>query len=432
MAQSHTRIGEYLKRIAGSDAADDKSFDPEHAVERLAPCSDPRPPRVPGASLLTPEAIARRWDLLDIPQCDRSPFLDEKTLAEAPQYSRNIENFIGTMRIPVGLAGPLRVNGLHAHGDYYVPLATTEGALVASYHRGALAVTDSGGCAALLLGESLGRAPGFIFDRLEQAGRFAAWVAGQFQALQEAAAATTSHGRLCDVQVTVEGNHVYLGLEFHTADAAGQNMVTLAADAVCKWVLAHAPVTPKRHFVEANLSGDKKASARSFLAVRGRKVSCEAVLPAEVVRDRLRTSAVAMVDYWRMSALGGVMSGTIGVHGHYANGLAALYIATGQDAACVSESAVGITRFEETPDGGLYAAVTLPNLIVGTVGGGVNLPGAALALRILGIPRDGGANALAEVACALALAGELSIIAALSAGHFAGAHRKRARGSLSE
>jgi hydroxymethylglutaryl-CoA reductase (NADPH) len=158
-------------------------------------------------------------------------------------------------------------------------------------------------------------------------------------------------------------------------------------------------------------------------------VSAEVVIPAALIEQYLHTSARAMADYTRMSMLGGVMSGSIGVHGHYANGLAALFIACGQDAACVAEAAVGITRLEPREDGSLYAAVTLPNLIVGTVGGGTHLPSQRACLDILGLAGAGHARAFAEVAAALALAGELSIIGALAAGHFTRAHQLLARGS---
>ena len=176
------------------------------------------------------------------------------------------------------------------------------------------------------------------------------------------------------------------------------------------------------------MSGDKKATTHSFMSVRGKKVSAEVVLPAGLVERRLHTTTARMLDYWRMSALGGVMTGSIGVHGHYANGLAALFIACGQDAACVAEAAVGVTRFEQTDDGSLYAAVTLPNMIVGTVGGGTSLPSQRACLDIMGLGGPGHARSLAEVAAALALAGELSIIGALTAGHFTQAHQKLARG----
>jgi hydroxymethylglutaryl-CoA reductase (NADPH) len=220
---------------------------------------------------------------------------------------------------------------------------------------------------------------------------------------------------------------VYLIFEFTTGDASGQNMVTIATQAICEYILAHAPVKARWSVVEANLSGDKKATTQSFMGVRGKKVSAEVRLPGDLVTRSLHVAPAALVDYWRMSAVGGVMSGSIGVHGHYANGLAALFIACGQDAACVAEAAVGVTRFELLEDGSLYAAVTLPNLIVGTVGGGTGLPSQRACLDILGLPGANSARALAEVCAALSLAGELSITGALAAGEFTGAHHRLAR-----
>jgi hydroxymethylglutaryl-CoA reductase (NADPH) len=253
-------------------------------------------------------------------------------------------------------------------------------------------------------------------------------VTGEVERCRAVAATTTRHGKLIDLRLTLEGNHVYLAFDFTTGDAAGQNMVTIATDAVVRDLLARSPVRPWQSFIEANFSGDKKASAASFLQVRGRKVCAEILLPAALVEKRLHTPVKVLEDYWRMSALGGVLSGTIGVQGHYSNGLAALYLATGQDVACVAESAVGITRFERRDDGALYAAVTLPNIIVGTVGGGTGLPSQQAALEIMGLAGAGKANALAEVTAALVLAGELSITGALAAGEFTRAHRKLARG----
>jgi hydroxymethylglutaryl-CoA reductase (NADPH) len=254
------------------------------------------------------------------------------------------------------------------------------------------------------------------------------WAMSALDTFRTIVASTTNHGRLADLQVTVEGNHVYLRFDFTTGDASGQNMVTVATDAVCRFIQENAPVRPLYSFVEANLSGDKKATTQSFTSVRGKKVSAEVVVPAALVKRRLHTPASSLIDYWRMSALGGVMSGSIGVQGHYANGLAALFIACGQDAACVAEAAVGVTRFELQEDGSLYAAVTLPNLIVGTVGGGTSLPSQRACLDILGLAGADSARAFAEVCAAMSLAGELSITGALAAGHFSRAHQRLARG----
>jgi hydroxymethylglutaryl-CoA reductase (NADPH) len=426
MSATHKETREHLQRIMGGASAD-------AIAARLAPKHHDSPPRVPGATHTDPAVVEKRWALLPHAAAAREAMADPATLAQHALYANNIENFIGTVKLPVGLAGPLRVNGITAQGDFYVPLATTEAALVASYHRGACLITLAGGATTVILSEGVSRAPAFAFGSLEHVGKFVIWCVSQIDAIRQAAEATTRFGKLLDLRFTVEGNHAYLLLEFTTGDAAGQNMVTIATQAACDHILAHCPVKPTYYFVEGNLSGDKKASAQSFQTVRGRKVSAEVRLPRPIVERHFHTTPEKMIDYWRMSAMGGVLSGTIGVQGHYANGLAALFIACGQDAACVSEAAVGVTRFELDPAAdSLYAAVTLPNLIVGTVGGGTGLPSQRGGLEILGLAGAGKARAFAEVCAALALAGELSIIAALSAHHFAQAHERRARGRKSE
>jgi hydroxymethylglutaryl-CoA reductase (NADPH) len=420
MPTDHRRVTDFLKQVvAGHQREDLARFKPRH---------DPAPPKVPGGSEVGEPVIAERWQLPSMPVAARAELADARTLEQRERYARNIENFIGTVKVPVGLAGPLRVNGLFAHGDFYVPLATTEAALVASYSRGAQLVTEAGGCTALVLNEGISRAPGFAFSTIVDASMFVIWATSALDDFRRVVETTTRHGKLVDLQITVEGNHVYLGFDFTTGDASGQNMVTIATEAICRYIKERSPIPPRYGFVEANLSGDKKATTHSFMSVRGKKVSAEVVVPADLVARRLHTSPAVMIDYWRMSALGGVMSGSIGVQGHYANGLAAVFIASGQDAACVAESAVGVTRFELTEGDALYAAVTLPNLIVGTVGGGTELPSQRACLDILGLAGADRARALAEVCAALSLAGELSITGALAAGDFARAHQRLARG----
>lgn len=398
----------------------------ETAAARLRPDLENLPHVPAGSAKVSRERALDLWQ-----ETGADPVLREILLAETGDdfscYQGNVENFIGLLQMPLGLAGPLRVNGLAAKGDYWVPLATTEAALVASYHRGCRVISAAGGCSAMVLYESLSRAPAFVFESAADACRFIVWAMSRFDDFQKTAGSTTSHGQLVDIGCTVEGNHVYLNFEFTTGDASGQNMVTLATQAICDVILAETPVPPLRYYVESNLSGDKKASARAFTSARGKKVTAEVKLTAELISKLLHTTPEAMADYWRMSAIGGVLSGTFGIQGHFANGLAALYLATGQDAACVAESATGVTRFEVTPDGGLYASVTLPGIMVGTVGGGTRLPTQNACLQLMGLAGDGKSRALAEVCGGLLLAGELSIIAALSAGHFSRAHRKLAR-----
>lgn len=421
MATHSRQAGHYLEQLLKSRTVQELEFD-------LSPKLHPASPRIPGGCRMTPAALAKRWSVLRASPQSQAALVDATTLEQMECYRCHIENFIGTVKVPVGVAGPLRVNGLFAQGDYYIPLATTEAALVASYSRGAQLITKAGGCTAMVLNEGVSRAPGFAFRNLQEVGKFLMWAIAHQEQFKLVAEATTHHGKLSDLRMTVEGNHVYLDFQFFTGDAAGQNMVTIATQAICEYIREHSPIQPQYSFVEANLSGDKKASAQSFLSVRGKKVTAEVTLSSELVHHYLHATPQQLVDYWRMSAIGGTLTGTIGVQGHYANGLAALYLACGQDVACVAESAVGVTRFEMTDDHGLYASVTLPNLIVGTVGGGTSLPSQHACLEILGLAGSGHARAFAEVCAGLMLAGELSIIGALAADEFTRAHQRLARG----
>jgi hydroxymethylglutaryl-CoA reductase (NADPH) len=392
---------------------------------------DDHKPRVERADELTPQWVDRRWQQLDVSADARAALDDPQTRALMARYSRNIENFIGTAKVPVGLAGPLRVNGRHAVGEYYLPLATTEAALVASYSRGAQLITHAGGCNAAVTDDGVARAPGFAFADLPEALAFAKWLETQHGALRQVAAATTRYGKLVRIDVRVEGNHAYVTCSFSTGDAAGQNMATIATAALCRYIVEHAPVTPRYHFVEANFSSDKKATHMSLLGVRGRRATADIELPRALVQERFHADVERIAEYWRMGVVGTAMSGSIGIQGHYANGLAALFIACGQDAACVAEAAIGISRLEATPAGDLYASVMLPNLIVGTVGGGTGLPTQSACLEILGLRGPNTANAFAEVCAGLCLAGELSITSALCADEFTQAHQRLARGDAS-
>jgi hydroxymethylglutaryl-CoA reductase (NADPH) len=259
--------------------------------------------------------------------------------------------------------------------------------------------------------------------------RFATWLAAERAAFEQITASSSRFTRLDSMRTVIEANHVYVLLGFHTGDAAGQNMVTIAAQGIMRYIRESSPVTSRHAWVEANLSGDKKATTMSLLLGRGRTATAEVTVPARLVEARLRTTAKDMEAYFRTSAIGGVISGAIGVQGHYANGLAALFLACGQDVACVAESAVGITRLEARPDGSLYASVTLPNLVVGTVGGGTGLPSQRACLDLLELSGPGSANAFAELCAAVALAGELSIVGAIVADEFTRAHTTFARGT---
>lgn len=351
----------------------------------------------------------------------------EQKFTDVESLQGNIENYIGMSMIPTGIVGPLNVVGTVAKGDFYVPLATSEGALIASYDRGARASRMAGGITSICLVEGVQRSPVFKFKDLADLGQFLMWVLPQLEKYKEITAQNSRYAQLVDMRSNIEGNHLILTFEYLTGDAAGQNMVTICTDAICKYIVENSPMKPIFWFIESNYSGDKKATALSFTTVRGKKVAAEVVIPKNIVESVLKTNSQAMVDYWQSSTLGVIQSGAIGAQGHVANGLCALFIATGQDVACIAEAAVGITRMEITDDGGLYASVTLPNLIVGTVGGGTGLPTQRECLELMDCYGPGNARKFAEVCGALALAGELSIAAALSAGHFSAAHKKFGR-----
>lgn len=351
----------------------------------------------------------------------------KKALSDFSVMEGNIENYIGMSQVPTGIMGPVKVLGTHAEGDFYVPLATSEGALVASYHRGAKACYLAGGATSICLVEGVQRSPLFKFKHIGDLGLFLSWVLNHYEDYKRITSEKSRFAQLLDIKSNIEGNHLILIFEFHTGDASGQNMVTICTDAICHFIVENAPVKPEMWFIEGNYSGDKKATALSFTNVRGKKVSTEVKLSEKIVNEVLKTTPKAMHEYWRSSTIGVIQSGAVGAQGHYANGLTALFIATGQDAACVAEAATGITRMELCDDGSLYASVTLPNLIVGTVGGGTSLPTQRECLELMDCYGEGKARKFAEICGAVVLAGELSIAAALSAGHFASAHQNLGR-----
>jgi len=343
---------------------------------------------------------------------------------------RNIENVIGAVQIPVGVAGPLLVRGDYANGYFYVPLATTEGALVASVNRGAKFVTESGGVRVKVLKDGMARAPLFRLPSLVDAVEFVEWVTQHFDELKKAAESTTRHGRLKEVQPFIVGNYVWLRLVFSTGDAMGMNMATIASEAVAKYVQQH---FPKARLValSGNMCVDKKANAVNFLLGRGKTVTAEAVVKREVL-ERLGITAEDVHEVnVRKNLIGSALAHSYGFNAHFANIVAAIFIATGQDVAQVVESSMGITSTEPR-DEGLYISVSLPSLEVGTVGGGTGLPTQREALALLGVAGSGnppGTNALkfAEIIAAAVLAGELNLLIALARNELASAHQRLGR-----
>ncbi|MBO6517500.1 MAG: hydroxymethylglutaryl-CoA reductase [Bacteroidia bacterium] len=373
----------------------------------------------------TQASIAQRVEALG--PISTESLTQHNDLSDLDLLKGSIENFVGYTQVPTGIAGPIRVNGSEDQCDVFVPLATTEGALVASYHRGAKATLLSGGISTVCLTEGVKRSPLFGFETIELGIRFLMWVTQVKDEFKTIVSNTTGHGRLNDVQFNIEGNNIILTFEYLTGDASGQNMVTICTNAICQFLISNTPIQPKYWYVESNYSGDKKASTLSFTSVRGKKVTAECVVKEDVLEQVLKTSASAVSEYWRSSTVSVIQTGSIGAQGHFANGLTALFMATGQDVACVSEAAVGVTRMEKCNENDLYVSVTLPNLIVGTVGGGTKFPTQRECLAIMGCLGSGKARKYAEICAALLLCGELSIASALAEGHFTSAHQSLGR-----
>ena len=338
----------------------------------------------------------------------------------------NIEHFTGVAQVPLGIAGPLLVHGEHADGEFFVPLATTEGTLVASYNRGMKLLHAAGGVRTTICDDAMQRAPVFMFDSAREAREFGRWVAENFETIREQAETTTTVGRLRNIEQYPASRFLYLRFNFTTGDAAGQNMVTKATKAACDWILGQYPGI-RRHFLEANMATDKKASHMHLLHSRGKRVVAEATVPARLLQEFMKASAETLFQARLASHLGGFISGTTNNGAHSANAVTAIFIATGQDVANVSESAAGVVYAEVTPDGDYYYSITLPSLIVATHGGGTGLATQRECLEMMGCYGSGKVGKLAEIVAATVLCGELSLGSAITAGEWVSSHERYGR-----
>lgn len=342
-------------------------------------------------------------------------------------FKGNIENFIGMTQIPTGLTSALSINGQFAKGEFRIPLATTEGALVASYSRGAKASSLAGGIDTYIIEEGVQRSPAFIFQNTKQSIDFEKWVQRQMFIFNKLVSRVSNYAKIQKVSPQFQGNQLILSFQFYTGDAAGQNMVTICTQAIIEYIVQNSPIKIKRWYIESNFGGDKKATHNALLNVRGKKVIAEVILDKNIVKEVLKSSPENIFKYYQTHLLSSIQSGAIGSQGHFANGLAALFLATGQDVACVAEAANGILNMSITDEGNLYASICLPNLIVGTVGGGTHLPTQKECLKLIECIGPGHARKFSEICAALLLCGELSIGAAIAEGHFTDAHQRLGR-----
>lgn len=338
----------------------------------------------------------------------------------------NIESFTGVAQVPIGLAGPLQVNGEHAQGSFLIPLATTEGTLVASYSRGMKVLNLAGGVTCTVSEDAMQRAPVFIFQSAREARTFRDWVRDQYEQIRGAAEATSRVAKLTTVETYLANRFAFLRFDFTTGDAAGQNMVGRATFAACEWILAHAPGV-QRFFLESNVATDKKVSHVNVLRTRGKRVTAEATIPRQVLVDELRVLPESLAYHAGVANVGAFLSGATNNGLHAPNAITAMFIATGQDVANVTEGSAAVIYTELTPARDLYVSITLPSLIVATHGGGTGLATQRECLEILGCYGKGKVNKLAEIVAGVVLAGEISLAAAISSLEWVSAHERMGR-----
>jgi len=359
------------------------------------------------------------------------------TLDPVRASTRHAENFIGATQIPMGICGPLKVKGtwVSVEEDLHVPLATSEGALIASINRGCRALREAGGAVVRVEDVGITRAPVFRTLGIDDTRRFLDWVRENDSKIRQVAEATSNHLELLDIKSQTFGSSIYLRFRFRSGDAMGMNMATIACDRVVRDLIEPGTGIPCVA-LSGNYCVDKKPSAVNFLEGRGKRIYAEVVLDGEILERCLKSNSRSLVEVqYRKNLLGSIAAGSMGFNAHYANVLAAAFVAMGQDVAQVVEGAMGVTCIEPRGDDAVFASVYLPDVPLGVVGGGTALGPQKEALEVIGAvpdPENPGAGAmrLAEILGAMVLAGELSLLAAFTSGDLAGAHEQLGRGAI--
>ena len=339
------------------------------------------------------------------------------------EESVHCENLIGAVSIPLGVAGPLRMNGEKISKDTYIPLATTEGALVASVSRGAKVITEAGGAAACTEYVGVTRGPVFEVANIKEGRKLMAWIKDHHADLGEKAASTSGHLKLISIDPALNGKQVYLRISYDTQEAMGMNMATIATAHMASYIEEHTKA--RLLAVAGNYDTDKKPSWINFIKGRGYKVWADVTISQELVESHLHSSPEKIAHVVKQKCWGGsMMSGGMGFNAHFANIVAAFFLATGQDCAHVIEGSLGVTSAEVTEDGSLYFAIYAPSILLGTVGGGTNLKTQSQARSITQTQTS---QELAEVLAGALLAGELSLIASIAQNTLASSHQTLGR-----
>jgi len=339
-----------------------------------------------------------------------------------------IENHVGYMHLPLAIAGPLLIDGTYAKGEFYIPLCTLEGTLTMSMTRGLFLTHLSGGIKTNHIKQELSRSPIFIFKDIDKCIPFIEWVNQNFEILKREAESTTRYGKLLRIDKYPSQNSVILDFVYDTAEASGQNMVTIATHKACRYIIDNYKCESGfRYYIESNFNGDKNPAYKSLLLGRSHFVVASTLIEGRLLKRILRVTAKEYVDGWIQCTRGSTEAGIFGMNMHVANALTAIYLATGQDAASVVENAGGIISYEVRNSNDLFATITMPSITVGTVGGGTRLKQARKNLEMLGCTGKDSSKKLAEIVCACALALELSLGGAIVSDEFAFSHSKYGR-----
>jgi len=373
----------------------------------------------------TPEMASRRAAFIQETTGSKLDTVSNYTINPAVTNG-NIENFIGAAQVPIGVAGPLKMAGEYAQGDFYIPMATTEGTLVASYSRGMRVISECGGAKTTVVKHSMQRAPVFLFDNALEAREFGKWLNEHIEDLRGVVSAAVDVPELTEIEQYVVSNMLYTRFCYTTGDAAGQNMTGKATLYACEWVRANHPAKP-RYILSGNIDTDKKHSAMNMIQTRGKRVVAEFILKRDVARELLRIETEWLYKYRQIASVGTHLAGGAYSGAHAANGIAAMFIATGQDAANVAESHAGLNYGELLDNGDFYWSVTLPAMICATYGGGTGLQTQRECLEMMDCYGTGKADKLAEIIAAVVLAGDVSLSSAILAHEWVSSHEQMGR-----
>lgn len=386
-------------------------------------------PKVPARGIFDENARIERLNFWRKDSSTQLHSLQETSL-DANRLTGNIENLVSGVEIPVGIAGPLLFNGEKAKGIIFAPFATTEGGLVASASRGATAISRSGGVNTRVISQHMMRVPLFVLSNLAGAFMFAQWIRDHVDEIRAQASTVSQHANLISLQPQLQGNQVHVGFHYETGDAAGQNMTTSCTWHCCQWLMQQLESYDEIQFdhfvIEANMSGDKKVNYQSFIVGRGTRVTAECLLSDIAIRDTLKVTPDKFIRTSQSWMTSGSQIGMIGFNINVPNTIAAIFTATGQDIGCVHESSVAQLNLQRV-HGGIYASMTLPALIIGTVGGGTALPRQLEMLEAMDCYGPGKVSRFAEIIAGFCLALDLSTLSAVASGQFAAAHERLGR-----